>query len=257
MNTLTKLTGLLAFAFATPGIAAAATVQSTFTTTGNTGLNGTYGQPMTFNASSGSTSLKLQVTAWQSNLLTNAITPAYLGAYSTGLGVTGIGDANGASGYHQIDNAGGYTDFLLLEFNRAVTLSSAVVHSYTLGSSRTKDNDLAFYDASNVVTPQWNTVPTLSNYVTVPGLWTSVDGDGTDGTRTFGATAASTKWLIGAAFTPTLDRDDGFKLSSVSVTESVAAVPEPATWAMMLAGFAAAGGALRLPRRRTTALRQA
>ncbi len=47
------------------------------------------------------------------------------------------------------------------------------------------------------------------------------------------------------------DNRDGISLSVVS--NAVGAVPEPATWAMMIAGFGMAGGALR--RRRTRHLR--
>jgi len=48
--------------------------------------------------------------------------------------------------------------------------------------------------------------------------------------------------------------NEGIFLDAVSVTDVAAnptsAVPEPATWAMLLIGFAAAGAALRSPRRR-------
>ncbi|RYD27419.1 MAG: PEP-CTERM sorting domain-containing protein [Lysobacteraceae bacterium] len=43
---------------------------------------------------------------------------------------------------------------------------------------------------------------------------------------------------------------DAFKLGGFSVS-TVAAVPEPATWAMMLIGFAFAGAGLRYRRRQT------
>ncbi|QGN56117.1 PEPxxWA-CTERM sorting domain-containing protein [Novosphingobium sp. Gsoil 351] len=48
--------------------------------------------------------------------------------------------------------------------------------------------------------------------------------------------------MIGAARQNPDSRDDGFKLGAITVS---AAVPEPATWAMMLIGFGFIGGAMR------------
>ncbi|RYD23268.1 MAG: PEP-CTERM sorting domain-containing protein [Lysobacteraceae bacterium] len=51
---------------------------------------------------------------------------------------------------------------------------------------------------------------------------------------------AATVWLIGAG--RGTGSDDSFKLSSIGVT---AAVPEPASWAMMIVGFGAVGATMR------------
>lgn len=236
-----RLAGALALCVASPAFAGP--VLYTFNTTGSSGVNGGYGNSLTF--SSGS--LQMQVSAWQSNQATNDITKAYLGAYSTGLGVTGVNDYNGANNYHQFDNSRGYTDFVMLEFSRAVSLTGLTLNSYALGSASGKDNDLAFYNASSLSNSN------LTVYDTVPSAWTTVNGSGSNGYLTIGASGASTKWLVGAAFIPTNDRDDGFKLATVKVTELVGAVPEPATWAMMLLGFAAVGGAMRSRRRAANA----
>jgi hypothetical protein len=227
------------------------TVAYRFDTTGNTALDGTYGQPTVFSTANKTSTLQMSVTAWQSNLVTNAITPAYLGAYSGGLGVTGAGDNNGANGLHQIDNVGGYTDFLLLEFNQPVTLASIETNSY--GINGIVDNDAVWYDASAFTTSTWNSTAGLTNYLTVPSTWSAVANGGSDVWRTTGATTASTKWLVGAAFGPLFDRDDGFKLASVTVAEQVPSVPEPATWATMILGLGLAGGALRRSRHQTRA----
>jgi len=240
---LTAVAAMLAAA----GPAHAATpISYTFRTVGNTAEMGNYGNAIGFNTNKTST-LKLSVTAWQSNLFTNAITSAYLGAYSGGLGVTGLGDARGANGLHQIDNAGGYTDFLMLEFNRPVTLDLIKTSSY--GINGIVDNDAAWDDASKFITSTWDSTTGFSSYYTVPWTWDGVAAGGSGVSRATGATTASSKWLVGAAFTPLLDRDDGFKLSSITVSEQVAAVPEPASWAMMIGGFGLAGGAMRRSRR--------
>lgn len=238
------LAGLAALWLGTPVLAAP--VVYTFNTTGNSAVNGAYGNSLNFNAAGGG--LSLQVSGWQSSQTTNDITKAYLGAYSTGLGVTGVNDAKGASNYHQIDNASGYTDFVLLEFSRAVSLTGLTLNSYTLGNAHGKDNDLAFLNASGLGNPN------LSVYDTIPSAWAARNGTGLNGYLPIGAAGASTKWLVGAAFIPTNDRDDGFKIAAVKVTELVPSVPEPATWAMMLLGFGAVGGALRLRRRSAATL---
>jgi hypothetical protein len=239
MRVVSTLAAVVALWLSAPAVAAP--VVYTFNTTGNSAVNGAYGNSLNFNASGGG--LALHVTGWQSSQTTNDITKAYLGAYSTGLGVTGLNDAKGASNYHQIDNASGYTDFVLLEFSRAVSLTGVTLNSYTLGSSHGKDNDFAFLNASALGNPN------LSVYDTIPSAWTTKNGTGLNGYLPIGAAGASTKWVVGAAFIPTNDRDDGFKIAAVKVTELVPSVPEPATWAMMLLGFAAIGGALRLRRR--------
>jgi hypothetical protein len=244
MKVVLILVGAVALCLGTPAMAAP--VLYTFNTTGNSGVNGAYGNSLDFNAIGGG--LKLHVTAWQSNQTTNDITRAYLGAYSTGLGVTGVNDSRGASNYHQFDNASGYTDFVLLEFNRAVSLTGVTLNSYRLGSAPGKDNDLAFLNASGLINSN------LSIYDTVPSAWTTKNGTGLNGYLPVGATGASTKWLVGAAFIPTNDRDDGFKIAAVRATELVPSVPEPATWAMMLLGFAAVGSAVRLRRRAAATL---
>jgi hypothetical protein len=67
-------------------------------------------------------------------------------------------------------------------------------------------------------------------------------------------------WLFdfgieGANFV-TLDDPTGWSNATLYTTGDPPPVPEPATWAMMLLGFGAAGTAMRRSRRRTTALAQ-
>lgn len=223
--------------------AQAASVVKNFDLTGSMADNGAYGNALTRSATNDS-SLQVKITGWQSGQISNRITSAYVGAYSTGLGVTGNLDFGGAGAYHQIDNAFGYTDFLLLQFNRAVTLSSAVLNVYQMTGFLNKDSDLAFYNAGGITTTAWDSNIDLSAYSTLPSTWATVAGGSASGDRTIGATGASTKWLLGAAFLPVGDRDDGFKIQSLSVSE-VAAVPEPASWALMIVGFGAVGMSLR------------
>lgn len=248
MKTLMKVIVpmLLASGVAAAPAHAATTVDPTlksFTLTGSMNDNGTYGNSLTRSSNEDAT-LQVKITGWQSNQSTNAITSAYVGAYSPGLGVTGIGDAGGSGAYHQIDNAFGYTDFVLLQFSRAVTLSSAFLNVYQMTNVSGMDSDMAFYNAGAITTAAWDSAVDLTKYKTVPDTWTNIDGTSAGGTRMIGATGASTKWLVGAAFLPTGDRDDGFKLRTLTVSD-VAAVPEPASWALMIVGFGAVGFSLR------------
>lgn len=246
---MVKLSHFAIVAMLAAAPAGAQTVK-TFNTIGSAGVNGSFGNSLGFFAANDST-LQLKVTGWQSNQSTNAIRSAYLGAYGGGLGVTGGDDQSGANNLHQIDNVGGFTDFLLLQFNRAVSLSGVNLNLYQLSGVSGVDSDLAYFNASILKPAQWNAAIDLSSYLTVPSLATEVAGDGASGSRSFGANAPSNYWLIGASFLPTGDRDDGFKLRQISVTEQAAAVPEPATWAAMMLGFGAIGAALRRAARRS------
>ena len=228
---------------ATAAFSTASAQTVTFNTIGNTPDNGAYGNALYFSPSTPTSSLQLKVTGYQSSQTTNAITTAYVGAYSPGFGVTGLGDNNGANNLHQIDNTGGYTDFVLLQFNAPVALSSINLNSFTLGSMKAKDNDLAFY-AAYIPESTWNATLPLTNYITVPSLWTTVPGNGTNGSISTGSSTISQEFLVGAAFNSS--NNDGFKIASITVTP---AVPEPATWAMMIVGFGAIGFAMRSAKR--------
>lgn len=203
------------------------------------------GSTLTFTSTEDS-SLKMIVSAWQANQSTGKINAAALVDYAGGLGVTGLGDLGGAGNFHQIDNAGGYSDFLLLQFNRAVTLGSANLNLYQMQGMTGLDSDLSWFNAGSAILPaQWNATVNLANpaYTNVPGLWKTVEGSSAAGWRSLNvpSTTASQLWLIGASQID-LAHYDGFKLAGLQVAT---AVPEPASWAMMIAGVGVVGGALR------------
>ena len=233
---LFKAAALSALVFAAPAMATTVVVS----TTGSTADNGAYGNTLTFSGTSGGTTVNVRATGWQVNQSNNTVTSAFVGAYSPGMGVTGLGDNNGSYGYHQVDNAGGYNDFYLLQFDQAVNLSSLYLNSFTLGSSYSKDNDLGFA-AVNYGGALWNSALNLAGGTFVPGSLTTVNGTGANGSRATGSSIYSNQWLVSSAFAS--GNNDGFKLASLTV--NTGAVPEPATWAMMLVGFGAAGVSLR------------
>lgn len=189
--------------------------------------------------------LKVMITAWQANQNAGgAITAANLGAYSGGFGVTGLGDSNGANNLHQIDNAGGYTDFIMLQFSRAVQLTSATLNVYGIGNST--DSDMSIYNLGAVMAApsSWNSSVNLATVGSNdPSIWTQFNGQDSR-TATLNTSAFSQVWLISAAQLPANDRDDGFKLAKL-VVNATPSVPEPATWAMLIMGFGAIGATLR------------
>ncbi|MBW6531666.1 PEPxxWA-CTERM sorting domain-containing protein [Sphingomonas citri] len=182
--------------------------------------------------------INVRATAWSA--INGKITNAYLGSYTYGLGVTNDNE-NGTNGTHTVDTQDGQ-DFILFQFSTAVDLSkikttSFSVNGYTTGS-----------DAS----VRWgNTATAWNQDLGLDGKSTSAltsvlnnqqvlaGGSGTL-TRSVDGTA-SNLWLV-AATNVDGTKVDGFKLSAVTVSS---AVPEPATWMMMIGGFAMVGAAVR------------
>ena len=213
-----------------------------------TGLNGSYGNAATIQATNDAT-LKLKLTAWQANQSSNSVSTAFLGAYSGGFGVTGVQDVDssgtkGGNGTHQIDNVAGYTDFVMLQFNQAVHLEGLDLNVY----SPYNDTDASIWNASSLTPSIWNSTINIAGATLDATLWSNTPGGSVDGYRNIayeGKNAGfSQVWLVAASVLSS-DRDDGFKLSQIMVTRATPAVPEPATWAMMIAGFGAVGASLR------------
>lgn len=189
--------------------------------------------------------LQVRISAWQMNQSDNLIRSAALGAFSNGFGVTGGDDAGGANSLHTFDNVGGYTDFVLLQFNRAVSLTGINRSVYDVPPSGSADSDASFVNANGAITPTpWNQAISLAGANAQPAFWTAVAGNGTSGTTAIANSGFSSVWLVGASMLTT-DRNDGFKLKQIMVVPQTPAVPEPATWAMLILGFGAIGYSLR------------
>lgn len=238
-------------------------VSSCVTSTGaaytcSTSTNGTYGNGVKLAASNDST-LQVLITGWQASQTNGAISSAFLGTYSGGLGVTGLGDSSGSNNLHTMDNVGGYTDFVVLQFSRAVSLTSLSATPFAVplptGGTGT-DTDMSVLNAQGVITPSaWNV---RTDITAAASMFNSITWGTAGGTSAGGARAVSgyssqfsSVWLVSASALST-DRNDGFKLSAISAQEQTPPVPEPATWATMILGFGAIGAAMR--RRRVAAL---
>ena len=209
---------------------AAAAAPYTFNLVGNTAASGPAGDAIAFNTTIPST-LDLSATGWQANLLTNSVSSAYLGDSAGGLGISAAGSVG----------LGFFTDFVLLEFDRPVTLTSVTTNS--TGAGGLSAYSAIWFGASSAVTPAWNSTVGFAGSAVAPSPWGAAAGTGA--TRLTGATAASTKWLVGTAFGSQSSQMDGFRLSSITDADQVAAVPEPASWLTMILGFGAAGAVLR------------
>jgi hypothetical protein len=168
----------------------------------------------------------LKVTGWSTATAGAGTLPVAGSATAyNGFGYGIINSANDDS--HTIDDSGRY-DFLRLEFSKAVTLNNVSL--------------AAFGD-----TDAWVSYGSAATDMASSTGWTSFI---TNGANYLGGTAdrsfspaintAATVWLIGAG--RGTGSDDSFKLSSIGVT---AAVPEPASWAMMIVGFGAVGATMR------------
>jgi hypothetical protein len=216
---------------------------------------------------SGAVTMTAQGWTYDTSYNPDQLLSSYLGAYSgNGLGVSSphvdangqcwfgcSGDGNGGSeeggsgNQHTIDNNGdGRIDFVLLKFNTAVDLTSVFLNVYDVNPNGSADGDAtAYYKGGAFAPANGGDATAYLNQFTGIGLSGS-----SSGSRAVGGVTYADTWLIGAAANS--DSNDGFKLYSVSF--DTAAVPEPATWGMMILGFGMVGAGLRLRRRQPAAI---
>lgn len=202
------------------------------------------GGPVTLTATNDPT-LQVRISAWQMKQSDSLIRSASLGAFGNGFGVTGADDSNGDNNLHAFDNVGGFTDFIMLQFNRSVSLTGINRIVYDVPPTGGADSDASFANAHGIINPTpWNQALDLTGGNALPALWTEVAGNGTSGATSISNSGFSAVWLVGASMLAT-DRNDGFKLRQIMVVPQTPAVPEPATWAMLIMGFGAIGYSLR------------
>ena len=251
MKRMMGLVAVAAMMTAVPALAAPAPVTIKFS--GSSLVNGIDGNPLVFSKTADGTTVKVRATGW--SLDRGVVRDSFLGAYGAGLGVTS-GDELGLGNTHVIDNQN-RNDFVLLQFDQAVQLTSAVFNGYSLGGGTDTDATIAWGTLSSA----WNTKLALNNVsaATLASMFSGSAlslGNSSGGSRSLGLSGATGNfWLIGAAFVNADKKIDGFKLGSVTL-KTVAPVPEPSTWAMMLVGFglvaAAMRGAIRTSEQRFT-----
>ena len=218
---------------------------------GNSSLSGSYGNARTFSATTGGTTINVRATAW--SVTSNLVRSAYLGAYGNGLGVTNRSEGSGGNNTHTTDNSSG-ADFILFQFDKPVEFLSARFTTYALCSGCTQDSDTTI-DYGTVGTA-WNANLALDNTNTsvVNGLlngdrYESLGGSASAGiVRSLQPGSAGQKvgnlWMVAASYINQDGKKDAFKFDDLTVSY-IDPLPEPGSWALMLAGFGMVGFSLR------------
>ncbi|WP_246617120.1 PEPxxWA-CTERM sorting domain-containing protein [Sphingomonas yunnanensis] len=189
--------------------------------------------------------VNVRATAWSTANAsgpTSNVYDARLGYYDKGLGVLNDSEGSGGGNTHTIDNQNGQ-DFILFQFDTAVLLSNITTNPFTVSNSTDSDAVIGWANVST----GWNqslgldgkSANVVNNMLSGSQY---LEGGSSASTRNVSG-AASNLWLVGAAANGGADgKIDGFKLGAVTVSS---AVPEPATWMMMIGGFAMVGAAVR------------
>jgi hypothetical protein len=189
---------------------------------------------------------KVRATAWSLEKVGQItyVRDSKLMVYDGGLGVISGDDAGGADNRHTIDNSV-RKDFVLLQFDAPVRLMTATFNTYSvLGGTKDSDATIKYGWTQN----PWNS--SLSSTINdknvsvlnalFAGTYSSLTTSTGNSTRNINTgNKWGNIWMIGSDWTNADGRIDGFKLTNLAV------VPEPATWAMMIAGFGFVGAAAR------------
>lgn len=225
-------------------IASAASAETFSFANGGSANVDTYGNVWTFTGSSGT---KAEVTGYSLDSNNNLYTGWVRQYTNYGLGLTNSsGDDS-----HTVDNSG-RTDILIIQFDKAVTVSQ-------LGFTAWGDTDVSY--AIGVTNVAFNSALSFANWAALDAAFGSFQegngnnmNDGTYFTRDVNSQASGNLFFVSASLTQGNDYNwrtgnggsDYVKLYNLTETP---AVPEPASWAMMIGGLAVVGSAMR--RRKT------
>jgi hypothetical protein len=250
------------------GAAPASAATVLFGLTGSSSTSGTAGNVRTFTAGSGANAVSVSASAWSiapsstsnggistNNTLTDVVSKAYLGAYSTGLGVTNGTEGNGGSNNSHTNDNYAKQDFIVLQFNKKVRLISAKFTPFAVvPNSSVVDTDATVGVGSNnaAVNNALNITTRAQLNALVPTQYSSnSSATGANVRQLDPANLLSRIWIIAASLETSQQqalhdggsaKADGFKLGDVLVST---VVPEPANWLMMIAGFGFIGAAMR------------
>ena len=165
--------------------------------------------------------VKVNVSAFYSTKDFSKFGTAYLGAYAGGLGVTDVSEGSGSGSLHAIDNVG-YNNFVLFEFDRAVTVDRAFL-GYVVD-----DSDLQVW-IGNFDDPLNNHL-SLNSSVLASMDFTELNGTTSTTTRwaDFNAGEVSGNVLVIAADTTDTSPEDRFKIEHLEVCHEGDVVPQKA-----------------------------
>ncbi len=230
---------IAAAALATSAMVPASAIAATtfdFSTGGTNAGGSSNGNVRTYVGSDG-TKVEASAYSFASFLGYDYLDQSYLGSHQQGLGVS---NDEFLSDNHTIDNSG-WTDFIVLQFDKVVSVSSLGIFGFG-------GTDLTW--AVGTTTTSFNGTLSFANL-------TALD----DAFGTFNASAGSNNstsyvnrtvnnsaltgnlFLVSASTLNSAGTNDSFKLKGL--TANVAAVPEPATWGMMMIGLGLAGAMMR------------
>lgn len=272
--TMRKLMGAFAATTAMLGMMAPAAAEQVDISMTNRGFSppfGVVGNSVAFAGTSNGVTVNVLASGWTATRIATghySFAQSYLSRGFLGLGVTSATEllTNGMFSFDRLDNNDGF-DFVLYQFDRNVTITSAILNETSVLNG-VRDNESSI--GIGMTNLPWNTRLDLSDAAVLGGL--SIDFFDVDRylapdifTRpnvpfNLGAQSGNV-WMIGANLhnddtvtigSITSDSFDAFNIQRLTVT----AVPEPASWAMMIAGFALVGGGLRR-RKAGTAIRYA
>jgi hypothetical protein len=232
-KSLTAITALALSVTATPAFAA----DYLWLDSDHTSYSGYYGNGQSLSFSSGG--VNVTASAWSINNSGN-INTARLGVWDQGIGVLNASTDNS----HTVDNSG-YLDFILLQFDQVVELQNA---RFNTGWHNMYDTDATIgYAVSALPFVMPSTLTGLSSALTLYGSNAS-SGNNTRDINP--GDNVGNLWLIGASFANPDRKLDGFKVEKLTFNTPPPAVPEPATWLMMILGFGLVGGVMRANKRR-------
>ena len=250
MRTLLKLASSAALAAAMAGSAHAGVYTFDLHGNDNSKTFGALGNVRSATTTNGSGSLSLRASGW--NFSGGTTFASYLGNYPDGLGTK-----DSATDEHFTDSFGP-TDFILLQFSKPVTLTSAVFNAFGSpnfhqSKSDTDANILVGNGGMNWMTNPFSDGASQASVMAMfPTMFTSYVSSNSASARALNSgSLRSNAWIIEAGGVDNLF--DGFKISQLTAS----AVPEPGTWALMILGLGAAGMALRSRRAKATKIRYA
>lgn len=206
---------------------------------GNSPQTGTMGQARTYTANDGVTQVKVRAyTAVPNGQGGYTLQDSYVGSYNNGLGVTStLAGVDHQS--HTVDNELGY-DFLVFQFSKWVTVDLAKFNVFSVAGQG--DSDATIGIASTGL--PFSTTLDLNSWGDVTSLFTNMfenDGTGVSGTRGINPNGyAGNLLFVAAGKFGEPSKVDNFKIASLT-----AAVPESATWAMMIVGMGLVGATMR------------
>ena len=177
-----------------------------FDLSGNSGLDGIDGNIRTYTADG----ISVNASAFSRDS-GGVWEEAFLGAYSSGLGVTDTGEGGGGGGSHRVDNVG-RDNYVLFEFSESVVIDSAFLDSVV------NDSDISVWIGD--LTDPFNNHAILSDALLGSLGFTEVNNTTSSGSRLadINAGLVSGNVLVIAASTSDNTPDDKFKIKTLKIT---------------------------------------